>query len=48
MAQRRQEIEAFVQHLVVEAEAAEAAGMTWNVRLWGGRTEPNMKTDIRI
>jgi len=28
MAQRRQEIEAFVQHLVVEIEAAEAAGMT--------------------
>jgi SAM-dependent methyltransferase len=28
MAQRRQEIEAFVRHLVVEAEAAEAAGMT--------------------
>ena len=28
MAQRRQEIEAFVQHLVVEVEAAEAAGMT--------------------
>ena len=28
MAQRRQEIEAFVRHLVVEVEAAEAAGMT--------------------
>jgi SAM-dependent methyltransferase len=28
MARRRQEIEAFVQHLVVEVEAAEAAGMT--------------------
>ena len=28
MAQRRQEIEAFVQHLVVDIEAAEAAGMT--------------------
>ncbi len=28
MAQRRQEIETFVRHLVVEVEAAEAAGMT--------------------
>ncbi len=28
MAQRRQEIEAFMRHLVVEIEAAEAAGMT--------------------
>ena len=28
MAQRRQEIEAFVRHIVAEAEAAEAAGMT--------------------
>ncbi len=28
MAQRRQEIEAFVRHLVVEVEAAEAEGMT--------------------
>ena len=28
MAQRRQEIEAFVRHLVVEVEAAEATGMT--------------------
>jgi hypothetical protein len=28
MARRRQEIEAFVRHLVVEIEAAEAAGMT--------------------
>ena len=28
MAQRRQEIEAFVRHLVGEVEAAEAAGMT--------------------
>ncbi len=28
MAQRRQEIEAFVRHVVVEVEAAEAAGMT--------------------
>ncbi len=28
MAQRRQEIEAFMRHLVVEVEAAEAAGMT--------------------
>ena len=28
MTQRRQEIEAFVRHLVVEVEAAEAAGMT--------------------
>ncbi len=28
MARRRQEIEAFVRHLVVEVEAAEAAGMT--------------------
>ncbi len=28
MTQRRQEIEAFVRHLVVEIEAAEAAGMT--------------------
>ncbi len=28
MAHRRQEIEAFVRHLVVEVEAAEAAGMT--------------------
>ncbi len=28
MAQRRQEIEAFVRRLVVEVEAAEAAGMT--------------------
>ncbi len=28
MAQRRQEIEAFVRRLVVEAEAARAAGMT--------------------
>ncbi len=28
MAQRRQEIEAFVRHLVVEVEAAQAAGMT--------------------
>jgi hypothetical protein len=28
MARRRQGIEAFVQHLVVEVEAAEAAGMT--------------------
>ncbi len=28
MAQRRQEIEAFVRHLIVEVEAAEAAGMT--------------------
>jgi hypothetical protein len=28
MAQRRQDIEAFVRHLVVEVEAAEAAGMT--------------------
>ncbi len=28
MAQRRQDIEEFVQHLVVEAEAAEAAGIT--------------------
>lgn len=28
MAQRRQEIEAFVRHLVVEVEAAEAAGIT--------------------
>ena len=28
MAQRRQEIEAFVRHLVVEVEAAEAVGMT--------------------
>ncbi len=28
MAQRRQEIEAFVRHLVVEVEVAEAAGMT--------------------
>ena len=28
MAQRRQEIEAFVRHLVVEVEAAEAAGLT--------------------
>ena len=28
MAQRRQEIEAFVRHLVVEVEATEAAGMT--------------------
>ena len=27
MARRRQEIEAFVRHLVVEFEAAEAAGM---------------------
>ncbi len=27
MAQRRQEIEAFVRHLVIEVEAAEAAGM---------------------
>ncbi len=28
MAQWRQEIEAFVRHLIVEVEAAEAAGMT--------------------
>ena len=28
MAQRRQEIEAFMRHLIVEIEAAEAAGMT--------------------
>ncbi len=28
MAQRRHEIEAFVRHLVVEVEAADAAGMT--------------------
>ncbi len=28
MAHRRDEIEAFVRHLVVEVEAAEAAGMT--------------------
>ena len=28
MAQRRQEIEVFVRHLVVEVEAAEATGMT--------------------
>ena len=28
MTERRQEIEAFVRHLVVEVEAAEAAGMT--------------------
>jgi hypothetical protein len=28
MAQRRQEIETFVRHLIVEVEAAEAAGMT--------------------
>ena len=28
MAQRRQEIERFVRHLVVEVEAAEATGMT--------------------
>ena len=28
MAQRRQEIEAFVRHLVVKVEAAEATGMT--------------------
>ena len=28
MAQRRQEIEEFVRHLIVEVEAAEAAGMT--------------------
>ncbi len=28
MAQRRREIEAFVRHLVVEVEAAEAAGIT--------------------
>ncbi len=28
MAHRRQEIEAFVRHLVVKIEAAEAAGMT--------------------
>ncbi len=28
MARRQQEIEAFVRHLVVEVEAAEAAGMT--------------------
>ncbi|MEE8084993.1 MAG: recombinase-like helix-turn-helix domain-containing protein, partial [Alphaproteobacteria bacterium] len=28
MARRRQEIETFVRHLVVEVEAAEAAGMT--------------------
>ncbi len=28
MVRRRQEIEAFVRHLVVEVEAAEAAGMT--------------------
>ncbi len=28
MAQRRQDIEAFVRHLVVEVETAEAAGMT--------------------
>ncbi len=28
MAQRRQEIEAFVRHLIIELEAAEAAGMT--------------------
>ena len=28
MAQRRQEIEAFVRNLIVEVEAAEAAGMT--------------------
>ena len=28
MAQRRQQIEAFVRHLVVEVEAAEAAGIT--------------------
>ena len=28
MAQRRQDIEAFVRHLVVEVEAAEATGMT--------------------
>ena len=28
MAQRRQEIEAFVRHLVVEVEAAETTGMT--------------------
>jgi len=28
MAHRRQEIEAFVRHLVVEVEAAEAAGMS--------------------
>ena len=28
MAQRRQEIEAFVRHLVVEVEAAEATGIT--------------------
>ena len=28
MAQRRQEIEAFVRHLVVQIEAAEVAGMT--------------------
>ena len=28
MAQRRQEIEAFVRRLVAEVEAAEAAGMT--------------------
>ena len=27
MAQRRQEIEAFMRHLIVEIEAAEAAGM---------------------
>ena len=28
MAQRRQEIEAFVRHLVIEVEAAEAEGIT--------------------
>jgi hypothetical protein len=28
MAQRRQEIEAFMRHLIVEIEAVEAAGMT--------------------
>ena len=28
MAERRQQIEAFVRHLIVEVEAAEAAGMT--------------------
>jgi len=28
MAQRRQEIEAFVRHLVIEVEAAEATGMS--------------------